>query len=331
MNQLFTRSNQWLVVGLYALLSMYVVYKQATDTHAISLEEQLARHERLLTGTSEFYNPWQYRILSVYVVEGFAHLAAQVGVSTIQAFLLFRFLQTVLLFWIAHLYWRALGIGNPWLNLCGMVLLCFSMAHSVFQSDLSFNTYFDILFYLLAGWLLLGNKLAWIIPLTAVAVLNRETSLLIPAMLLVTGVELKPFSWNKQHVWFSALAGLVFIAGFVAVRWYYGYQPAEGINGMRSVRDYLSFNLRFFTTYPELLGTLAVLPIVVLLFVKRLPLILQKWFWLICPVWFAVHFAYSTAVESRLFLVPQALIFIPAFLFLVEAWYKVPAPTDIPK
>lgn len=322
----FSSGNWWLFLGLYSILSLYVVYEQATDLYAIPLPEQVARHERMLAGNSEFFNPWQYRVFSTYMVQGFYKtlntISGQIDIT--KSFLLFRVLQTILIFVIAHIYFLALGIRNPWLVLMGVLLLGFSMAHSVFQSDLSVNTYFDILFYLLAGWLIINEKLIWIAPLMVLAALNRETSLLILAMLIVPFVQWKPFSIPKTPFLIVAISTVLFFTVFISVRLYYGYRPAVGIHGMTGFADYLSFNLRFLKVYPELIGTVAFLPIITILFLKRLPRLLQQWFWIVCPAWFLIHFAFSTAVESRLFLVPQALIFIPAFLWLIENWYANP-------
>jgi hypothetical protein len=49
---------------------------------------------------------------------------------------------------------------------------------------------------------------------------------------------------------------------------------------------------------------------------------LKRWCLLIVPFWLVIHMVKSTAMESRLFLVPQALIFIPAMLWLIEDFYK---------
>jgi hypothetical protein len=107
----------------------------------------------------------------------------------------------------------------------------------------------------------------------------------------------------------------------VAVRAYFGYQPAVGIHGMTSPKDFFMFNITFFRMYPLLLGTLSVIPIVVMFNLGNLPAILRHWFWLIVPFWFLIHLAKGTAVETRLFLVPQVIIFLPAFLLLIDHWY----------
>lgn len=308
-----------------------MVYKQTTDAHAIDLERQEVRHQRMLEGNSEFFNPWQYRMFSTLVVEGFYRSLNSLvsSIDRVESFLFFRFLQNILIFFIADLYFRALSIPNPWLRITGHLILAFSMSHSVFQSDLSFNTYFDILFYLLAAWLILKEYYMWVLPVVAVAAFNRETSALIPALLVV------PFiNWKERKIPLSILkigiaAGVVFVVVFISVRLYYGFRPAVGIHGMSTMRDYFLFNLGFFRIYPELMGTVSFLPVVVVLFLKRLPEILRKWFWVVCPVWFVIHFVYTTAVETRLFLVPQALIFIPAFLILIDSWYKDGKSTEL--
>lgn len=313
-----------LILILYSLLSIYIVYEQATDGNAIDLERQEVRHLLMLDGNSEFFNPWQYRMFSTLVTEGFYRTIHAIipGADRTVCFLLFRFLQNLLIFIVADYYFRALNIHNPLLRLVGITLLGVCMAHSVFQSDLSFNTYFDILFYLLGALLILREKYVWLIPLMAVAAFNRETAALIPAMLIILHINWPKLSVPKPVLIYGLASGFVFVLVFVGVRLYYGYQPAVGIHGMSTVADFLMFNLKFFRMYLELIGTFLIVPFVIVFYLNRLPAVLQKWFWLVCPIWFVVHLCFSTAVETRLFLVPQALVFIPALLVLVEGWYK---------
>lgn len=318
-------TGHWMLfLACYLVISIYVVFKQSTDLNAVDLPRQEERHQRMLDGNSEFFNPWQYRILSTYLVESFYQGAHAVvpKVNRIAAFLGFRVIQNILILMVLHLYLMALGIRNPWLILCGLILTGFCLATSIFQSDLSFNTYFDILFYLIAAWLIIKKKLIWLIPLIPLAALNRETSLLIPFMALAPYVPYTIKQIPKKTLLIVVSSLMLFACVFVSVRMVYGYQPAAGIHGMSSFFDYLKYNLTFFRLYPELAGTLTFIPVIVIVFLNRLPMILKQWFWLICPAWFAIHLAYSTAVETRLFLVPQILIFIPAFLWLIENWYS---------
>ena len=64
-----------------------------------------------------------------------------------------------------------------------------------------------------------------------------------------------------------------------------------------------------------LLATMGIIPFLALFSYRKWPHELKVFFWLIVPVWFLVHLFASTMAETRLFLVPYALIFIPGALF----------------
>jgi hypothetical protein len=324
MKELNSRGLFWLFLAAFLILSIYIVYQQATNSSAVALDIHVERHEQMLQGTSEFFNPWQYRVFSTYVAEAFYQVIAAVRSSTtkIEAFLLLRVLQNILIFFAAEWYFRRLSISNPFVRLCGHLLIGFAMAHAIFQSDLSFNTYFDVLFYLVAACLIIERRTSWLFVLIPIAALNRETSALIPVMLLASIRDLRD-PRLKNIVLTSIIGGVLFVIVFISIRYYYGYQKAVGIHGMNSFTDFLKFNLTFKRLYLELIGTLNFLPLMVVIFLKRLPWLLRRWFWVVVPVWFAIHLAFSTAIETRLFLVPYILIFVPSFLLLIEQWYRV--------
>jgi hypothetical protein len=298
------------------------VYEHATSGVAVDLATQVERHKNMIAGESEFFNPWQYRIFSSLVLQLMIDVYNVVapGKPEIVPYLALSFIQNILIFYLAFAYYKILGLRNPLLILGGIVVLSYSFASSTFASDLSFNTYFDVIFYLAAGWLILTGRYLWIVPLTMIACLNRETCGFIPLMLIIPYVDKKLGGVTRQQ-WMIAIGSLVgYAVVFIGVRMYYGYQPALGIHGITSVTDYLLFNLKFFRMYPELIGTFTILPIVVIPGFKKLPVVLQRWFLLIVPFWIVLHLAKSTAVETRLFLVPMALIFVPAFLLLIEEY-----------
>ena len=85
-------------------------------------------------------------------------------------------LQNAALFLLAAFFYRRLGLSER-AAACGMAVLAWAIVHSFFNSDLSFNTFSDILFYLIAGLLILARRDMWILPLSVLAILNRETSL----------------------------------------------------------------------------------------------------------------------------------------------------------
>lgn len=314
-------SLTWLVLIL--LMSAYVVYQHATDENAIDMQTQIERHHRMIDGQSEFFNPWQYRVFSAYLLQSIivTYDAVFPGKPESIPYLLLHFAQMVLIFYLCLLYYQKLGLRNPFLLATGLLILCYCVSTSVFQSDLSFNTYFDIVFYVAAAIVILTGQYQWIIPIILLAALNRETSGFIPLMLLA------PFSLNfgpgfRSRLIISAISLAVFAVVFFGVRYAYGFRPAVGIHGMNSPADFFVFNVTFFRMYPLLLGTLSIIPLVVVLNLGKLPVILRHWFWLIVPFWFVIHLVMGTAMETRLFLVPQALIFIPALLILIDYWYS---------
>lgn len=317
-------SRKWMWFFLVFLMSAYILYEHATHCHAIDPDVQIVRHRRLIAGNSEFYNPWQYRVFTPMVLEGCIWVYNRVlsAKPEIMPYLSLHFVQIVFIFYISIYYYHKLGLENPYLIATGLLILCYSMANSIFRSDLSFNTYFDIIFYLAAAIFILDKRYTWLIPLTVVAALNRETSGFIPLMLLfpVSLRNLRTISHRKLVI--AGLSLVLFTLVFVLVRWYFGYRPAVGIHGMSTPSEFLVFNLTFLRLYPLLIGTLGIVPLMVVFGLRKLPPVLRSWFWLIVPAWFTVHFLMSTAVETRLFLVPQALIFIPAFLWLIEKGHE---------
>src|SRR5687768_879090 len=99
-------------------MSFYCVYEQVADGHGITLEVQKQRHQKLLNGDSEFFNPWQYRIFSPLLVqgtiEGWNYLTSAIGLSHLQSgrteyipYLLFRFVQNLFIFFAALLFYQS--------------------------------------------------------------------------------------------------------------------------------------------------------------------------------------------------------------------------------
>lgn len=316
----------WTLVSIVAM-SVFVVFEHVTNADAIDLATQLERHRRMLEGTSEFYNPWQYRIFATWLLEGtlqiFRTVLPQADPSI--AFISLRVVQNIFLFYLCLSYFKLLGIRSHLLSLVGLFIICLTMGNSTFHSDLSFNTYFDVMFYVVAGVLILTDRWMWIVILMIPATLNRETSALIPFMALA------PFTWlNLNHRLVHVFSAcIVFVAIFISLRLYYGFPAAASIHGMTSPNEFFVYNITFLRLYPLLFGTLGFLPIFVLLRFKELPQLLQHWFWLIIPVWMAVHLFKALAVETRLFLVPHVLIFVPAFLLLIQQDYQRASDPDV--
>jgi hypothetical protein len=244
----------WLWAILIFLLSIYVVYEHATSPLAVDMQRQIERHERMIAGNSEFYNPWQYRIFSAWLLEAMIKVYHSVlpGKPEPIPYLALHFAQVALIFILCLMYFQKLGVKNPFLLGAGLIISSFCISTSVFQSDLSFNTYFDIIFYLTAALLILSEKIVWIIPLTVVAASNRETSGFIPLMVL-TPFAFRSYGTDRRRLVVAASSLILFAIVFFFVRWYFGFRPAVGIHGMTSPIDFFIFNITFLRMYPLML------------------------------------------------------------------------------
>lgn len=186
-----------------------------------------------MEGRSEFYNPWQYRILSPYMVEGvlwiynntidkvfpieekinfniestsgtneetdmFVELMQTPGaMKYMVVFIFFRFLQHFLIFYLVWRLWQHF-VQNRWLVLFGICFLTLALGNAVNAADLSFNTYTDISLYLITALIILKNKNPlWLIPIVILAAFNRETGLMIPALYFISKTDFTNFNLKK--------------------------------------------------------------------------------------------------------------------------------------
>jgi hypothetical protein len=281
-----------------------------------------------------YHNPWQYRVLSNWLVDGWIHLLHSFSLELPPAalaytpqgqnffgvdsnewpLLLFKFLQNALLFAVAYEFYK-LFTREKILVYSSMIILAYALGLGNFDSDLSFNSYFDVIFYICACLLVLRKKYDYFPLLVAGAALNRETSVLIPFLLLVAGIDFREKRISdKRAVLFAGLSIMVYAVIFFGLRFYYGYRPPRHIPGLPSVIDYWKYNLSLPLTYFKLLMIFSVLPMLSLLAWRQWPPVLRKWLWVILPAWIIVHFSWSIVAESRLFYVPVAVLFIPGLL-----------------
>jgi hypothetical protein len=195
------------------------------------------------------------------------------------------------------------------------------MGNATAASDYSFNTYFDVIFYLIAALLIIKNRnCLWFIPLSIVAAFNRETAILIPAMLFLASLKREGKGVavaNKGNLWMSVLSGVAFMAVFFGLRQYYGYRETQVV-GIAPGLDALWFNISDLRTYVELFAVTGLLPVLAIVGYKYMDARLKTWFWLIVPVWFAMHYYFAAVREARLFLVPVMVVFLPAVLLFVQ-------------
>lgn len=302
------------------LFSVFTVYLQQQYLGLTYLEEgnQIKRHLAVLENTAP--NPWQYRVLSDYLVEVFVIVFNSLHVPhpIAAAFLSFRIVQNILIFFLAGLFYKKLGL-HTYATLLGFALLAWAMSHSLLNSDLQFSTYFDVVFYLSAGLILLYDRDEWIIPLTLLAALNRETCGLIPFMLLAKHLHIRPrIRISKRAILIFAAACAVYVIVFVGLRYVHGTnRPMSGPIGIDLIRSEFVYSL---DAWAQFFATLSILPLLTILSLRYCPRAFRVIFWAVIPGWFIVIPFTGGLFESRHYLVPQALVFIPGALLGIMLW-----------
>lgn len=352
----------------FSLLSLYPVYKNFYNGAAVTTYK---RHIALVEGKSEYFNPWQYRMLCPLIIEGmmwvydhsvdkiypveekinfqfqktseptaetkefFDLLQTKGALKYMIVFVFFRFCLNFFVFVFAFCFW-SFFVKNHWLIFFALMFLSLAMGNAVVASDLTFNTYLDNVFYLLAACFIVYRVNAlWFIPLIILAAFNRETAMLIPALYFISQVNFNDFSFRKFNIkaiqWPSAKVWVltsalftIFISIFIAVRLYYGYVPAQvwkASPGIAMIKLNLVSTVAA-KSYFEMTGVFGVIPFIILYTFKRHLAILKVWFVTLVPLWFAVHIYSVVIYQTRLFLVPIILVFIPMMLWLIEDYYE---------
>lgn len=312
------------IVLLLALFSTSEHVQERGGLNYFQEGNQLIRHNDIINNEAD--SPWQYRILTAYMIESIFNLCESLNLDSDSyigyTFIFFRVFLDSLILLFSYLYFRKFGL-NSLVSLAGIAIVAWSISYSHFNSDLSFNTFLDVVFYLLAAICLLDNRLTWILPITLLAALNRESSGLIPLMVLSFSIFPQSNISSKKYFKISALSFFIYIIVFFGIRFYLGDRDLMTPGGGDPLTLELLFhNLFRIVTWRELLATLSIIPLIAILGYERWPIQLKQFFWVIVPIWIIIHAVAALMVESRLFLVPQVIVFIPGALFAISRYEK---------
>ena len=364
----------WFICCCLAILSVFPIYRNFYYSNGLQTYE---RHRAVIEQRSEFYNPWQYRILCPYIVEGmmwvynntvdkiypieqkmnfsiqstsgttdetdqFVKLMRTPGAMKYMIiFVFFRFIEHLFIFYLAWKLWSHF-VKSKWLIFLGINFLALALGNAVTVADLSFNTYMDIILYLLTANIIVFNKNEnWILPIALVAAFNRETAILIPALFFISQTDFTSFSFKnfnlktirfpQKSTWLVTIAAyVIFFSIFIGLRIHFGYREQQ-IWKVPAGLPMLQLNLLSavaLKAYMELIGTFAVIPLIILYNFKQFPHLLKKWFLFLTPIWFLVHYLSVVAYQTRLFMVPFILIMLPMMLWLVEKEIKTASTAD---
>jgi len=311
------KSITLIIITLSALLLSFASVRAQVNYmsfHFIKVHQEKV-HNDVLEGKAG--NPWQYRILAEYMLEPVITLFRNININRPQpsAFIFFRFLQNTFIFIAAAYFYKKLGLST-YTALLGITILAWMISQSFYDSDLSFNTYFDVLFYLLAGIIILYEKYLWLLLLMVIAAFNRETCgliiLLLPAYALFSQPTHKK---NKQVILTTFGMGILYTGIFLWLRVFFGEQQFLTAHGNYPGKGILYFNIFNLRSWEQIWSTAGIIPFLALFSYRKWPKHLKVFFWVIVPVWGIIHFLASVVAETRLFLVPLSLIFIPCVLF----------------
>jgi hypothetical protein len=277
-------------------------------------QNQVARHEATIHGHEG--DPWRYRLLSEWVAGGALGVARTAGFHepAVVGFLGFRVLENIAIFALAWMLLRRLGASRQVAAL-GLCLIAFAMTQALYHAGLAFDSYAEVAVYLAGALLVLTRRHGWVVPLAVLGALNRETSGLVPVMVLAAAVPLGLRTREGRRV---ALIGAAALAAYAltvgAVRLAVG--PADLIlpEGKHPGWEILELNVTRAVTWDNVFRTVTLVPLVALVRLRHWPRELKVMALAVVPVWLAAHLLGAVLAETRLLLVPYALVAVPGAL-----------------
>jgi hypothetical protein len=281
------------------------------------------RHRAKITGDAQA--PYRYRILTDYILAGVLRFApGQLPKKYVTVSFIFRIVQNFFIFLAAYVFFRTMHFPKVGSYL-GLGLLAYGMCFALNQADLSFYTYTELFLFLVAIILINQGQNWLILPLTILGALNREESIFIPIMLLLVRLseEKGRMTWHGFFRTGYVQAALVSILAFFLI--YFGLRYIIGpANYAQSrygdVYPGLILLMRNMLNPRSWLGLLQMynLTPLALIFVKKWPKSLIYLLFGMALPWFGAQFMFASTDEPRLFLVPFALIFLPAVISLLR-------------
>jgi hypothetical protein len=316
-----------LVVALVVALSAATVLVQyqglgrvMPHVGSVAYLQVFERGTQAATIAGEGVDPWEYRLLSNWGAQVSLDAAKAVGFHHpyVVGFEAFRLLQNLVIFAAMWILLRRFGFDALPAAL-GLGLLAWAMTQALHNTGLQFNSYGDLAFYLVAAILILDRRYAWIVPLTVAAALNRETSGLIPVMLIAVGIAHGARTdGGRRAIGYGAAALALYAITIASVRLIVGSAPLFKPFNLSPGLDYVRYNLRSGLTWEYLFRTLNIVPFIALAGLGRWPRELKAFALAIVPVWAVAHLFASILAETRLLLVPYAVVFVPGALFALR-------------
>jgi hypothetical protein len=313
-----TRPASWLIalpgVGLLAALATFfqlTLARSRTEWILTALDQ----HNLVLDGRAG--TPWQYRVLSDYVVEALFR-----GLTAVQkltpytygliGFVLFRGAQELCIFGLGFVYFRNLGLGRR-ISMVGLTILCAAMLVGQIQTNWQLDSYTELVLYLLACILALARRFVWVVGVAALAAVNRETGVLIPLIPLAF-INMRALRSSENLVIYRAVGLGIVVFALVRLALQFAL-PAQDLS-TRLVDEPIDRTLKLTDGYVYLAVILGALPFVGVLGLRVAHPFVRYVFWLIVPAWMVTNSWGTMAFTPTPFLVPWVLAILPGALFV---------------
>lgn len=290
-------------------------------------EYQIPMHQRIITGQAE--PPYQYRLFDELNVELFARAFKGIlGLPDI--YLFYRIAQVFIILILAFHFYRRIGVPG----LLGVSVLIYSISLSLIGRDLCLSNYTELIIWLGCLIAFLKEDPKPIIFLTILGALVRETIILIPLLLILKGI----LDRQKESLKTGLISLFGFLILFSLVRFVLFPRGLTSIPiGDGTPLSAFAFNILNPSTYTHGLVALSLFPIAFLLSVitpiKRTPSDLWLIYFFIAS-WYGLTLFLAIGAEVGLFLVPQAILFIPGVILIAQPTRTieklVPLPPSMP-
>lgn len=330
MNELRSRAFVAAVAALASIITVAVQFSfiySRYGPHWVDGTEFTAFQQKLGWAATV---PDRYRILSAFALDGVLHispLGSQLGPAAEFEVVVwaFRLVQNFVDFLLAFWYLRTLRLSRR-MSILGLVLMVYGMCAFGYGAGLSIGTYTTLALFMLAGVVINLHRDWWILPLTVIAALDSELAVFIPAMLF--SARLAEMDWSKQSLarilssrfvkptaW-SVMGCLIVLIG---LRYFIG---AAAYSTSRYGAVYPGLHLAALNatnplTWIGLAEMYSLLPLT-LVFFRRWPATLRFTLCFVAVPWFLGEFVFGSTSETRLFLIPLWVVFVPAALKLVS-------------
>lgn len=290
--------------GLSVMTVLIQAYKLPGSFEYIA-KDQFFRHNAVLEGTAG--NPWVYRVGSEYLLFLWHKFISVFNLDFVAASISFRIIQNFVIFMLISKFISIYVTRDS--KYLAMLLFAYITLNSNWNSDLSFNIYTELIVCLSFAILYHEKKILGCYLVVFLGVLNRETSIYL-AIFMFSFMN-KPVKRDYTFAFkllFLGLATYLSIRMIIGPRAYMRYECCSVPLGYLK-RNFESQSIFFFSQ------TMFALILVIIVCWKSIIPRYKRGIILTIP-WILIHFCATFVEETRLFLVPTILIYLPAVLGL---------------